>query len=151
MLCINQTTNLGIFKGVHNLPNFVIYFTNFGVKVKRCQNSTENNNSCSTEEEFNEVAKSIIFETNILTIDYSEDPYIPRKRAYKFEIYTLDLKERKNIEIQLSKHIFSLNDEETEIDYVQEETAKEDTYNIPEEKDTNQIFIENQFSMGFIP
>lgn len=60
-------------------------------QINKCVNSTENNYSCASNEEINEMIKIIEFQTSIpRTIFDFNDIENPRKRTYDYRLYSLD-------------------------------------------------------------
>lgn len=60
-------------------------------RIHKCINSTKNNNSCASDDEINEIIKTLEFQTSIpRTIFDFNDVDNPRKRTYDYRLYSLD-------------------------------------------------------------
>ena len=143
-ICLNQSIFLSLYELSGNIFRTLLY-----VKVQRCQNSIENNYSCSTEEEFKEVGGKIMFWSFIPTVGYSDDPYKVPKKSYEIFWNYLNFGEKRKIYTWLSSHEFYLNEELFELDFTQEKIAT-DRYDISKIEEPKRIYFEHCFLKDMI-
>ena len=86
-ICLNQSLKMGLVANVSNLVNA----PTLKYRIKLCQNSTNNNNSCASNDEIVKMLKNIQVHVRIpeAQFDFTDDNS-PRKRAYDYQVYHLD-------------------------------------------------------------
>jgi len=71
-------------------------------RISKCQNSTENNNFCASEDEIAHIMKFIVVQTSIPKSIYDfNNPMNPRKRSYDNRFYKLDYSLTKTLNVAL--------------------------------------------------
>lgn len=143
-ICLSHPVNLSLYE-----LSGKIFRTFLEVKVQRCQNSIENNFSCSTDEEFKEVGQNITFWSFIPIVGYSDNPYTVPKKAYEISWYHLNLLEKRKIYTWLSSHEFFLNEKQFQLDFTQEKIAT-DRYDISKIEEPKRIYFEHSFLKDMI-
>ena len=87
-LCLNSKIQLGLFPDTQTNR---ILVPNLSYQIEKCQNTTNNNNSCASDYEIEKILNSVYLQITIPKSIYDYKKYEnPRKRAYDYQFYTLD-------------------------------------------------------------
>lgn len=88
-MCVENPLTMGF------VPDLEIPIVNqpiLSLKIRTCQNTTENNNSCATMEEIKNIIKYVDIQATIPNTGYDfKNQSFPIRRTYKYEFYKLDL------------------------------------------------------------
>ena len=99
-MCIKAPMRMGMFP---NLEMSDVEISTFMMQIRKCQNTTENNNSCAPIEEIQNNIKYVTVQATIPNTVYDfKNQSSPVKRTYKYEFYSLDLRFSKIISTNLN-------------------------------------------------
>lgn len=89
-VCLTKSFQMGLFT---DLPALMINLSHISYKVSKCQNSSNNNYSCASDEDINEMLKYVQIQASYpkSTFDFN-NPKNPRKRGYNYQFYHMDLR-----------------------------------------------------------
>lgn len=90
-MCIKGGQNISI--GLFPNPSFsIVHIPGFSYTVRKCVNSTSNNNSCASDEEIEKVIRTSQVQVSLPKSIYDfSDIKFPRQRAYDYKVYGLDV------------------------------------------------------------
>lgn len=102
-MCLVNPLKMGLFM---NKKIFDIQDPTLMLQIKQCQNTTLNNNSCSSKEEIEKMLKYINIQITIPKTNYDfKNQSNPVKRLYLYEDYRPDFKFQKTITNQINPSI----------------------------------------------
>ena len=88
-VCINQTYLMGLFT---DQTTSTVSRSTISYRVNKCQNSTENDFSCASEEEIESILPYVSLQMTIPKSNYDfTNPSNPRKRTYDYQFYYFDI------------------------------------------------------------